>query len=156
MGKGRKPATVHELKRRGETRPSRLREDAPKGSATAPEEPVDLSQSEAMDFREIVSRLDEIGSASSTDVGVISLAARRMTEIRKLTIEIEEKGFTYETFGESGRMIKANPAVRMRSDAMRHLHSLEATMGLTPTDRRKLGGQKPQDEENEFASLRRA
>lgn len=100
--------------------------------------PPELPKEEAAYFREIVQRLAERGIESAPHRRIIELAAQRKSEVDQLTATIAKHGHTYErplfddAGNEIGMLIKPNPAVRMRSEAMRHLHALLAELKLTP------------------------
>ena len=133
----------------GTARPDRMNPKAPppnRGVASAPEQ---LSERGAEIFAGLSAILDGMGIASPDDVAALSILAQRLDQIEILTQMVEDGGYTFKT--DAG-LIKANPAVAMRSDAMRHAQSLLSEFGLTPAARSKVSAGKPA-EKNPFAAL---
>jgi P27 family predicted phage terminase small subunit len=84
-------------------------------------------------FNQLLERLEPLGLASSTYSEIIATTAMRFAEVEELTASINKEGLTYlatSTQGETTR--KRNPAMAMRAEALRHLHSLLAELGLSP------------------------
>jgi len=66
---------------------------------------------------------------------------------------IAAEGTHYETTSQSGgTMIRAHPAVAMRSDAARRFQSLMSEFGLTPASRSKVSAQGGEGEVDDPAS----
>lgn len=152
MSRGRKPAPPELKVVKGETRPSRLRPDHAPPVKGAPQPPDWLNREAREEFDRYVEKLGQLGVLSATDDGVIAMAAMRRVEIKELTERIEEQGYSYVS---DGGLVKRNPDVAMRSEAMKHLQSLEASMGLTPSDRGRVSSTKSKKEDNPFANLKR-
>lgn len=132
-GRKRKSSHLHVLQGTRDRSKSRAK-PAVTASSTRPTAPNWLSEKETVHFEQLVDRLVEIGAASGTYTEAIATAAVRMVEIEILSEAIEDAGHTYETISTTGsRMIKARPEVAQRSEALRHLQSLLAEMGLTPS-----------------------
>lgn len=154
--RGRKPAPPELKVLKGESRPSRLRPDHAPRVQGAPEPPDWLAAEEREEFEAYVEKLDKLGVLSATDDGVIAMAAMRRVEIKTLSADIAAQGHTFEGIDKNGNpIVRANPAVGQRNAAMKHLQSLEASMGLTPSDRGRVSSTKAQKEENPFADLKR-
>lgn len=154
--RGRKPLPPNLKVIRGETRPSRLNPDHARPVEGRPNPPDWLSEEERAEFARYVERLEALGVLSATDDGIIALAALRWVEVRRLSEKIAREGYSYESIDRSGkRLLKRNPAVAMRSDAMKHLHALESSMGLTPSDRGRVSVSRSPASGNPFADLRR-
>lgn len=154
--RGRKPAPPELKVLKGESRPSRLRPDHAPRVQGAPEPPDWLAAEEREEFEAYVEKLDKLGVLSATDDGVIAMAAMRRVEIKTLSADIAAHGHTIEGIDKNGNpIVRANPAVGQRNAAMKHLQSLEASMGLTPSDRGRVSSTKAQKEENPFADLKR-
>ncbi|WP_373047190.1 phage terminase small subunit P27 family [Vulgatibacter sp.] len=165
MGQGRKPDPPKlralkggkaEAKAKAKTAARKAKAAAAlKAPARIPAPPPELDEEERGYFDLIVGRLVEEELASSSHTEVIAIAAKRMAEIVALSAEIKENGFTYwaESSSEDGApLLKANPAVRMRSEAQRHLHSLLVELGLTPVAQSKVGAGVPKGKpDNPFA-----
>lgn len=81
-------------------------------------------------FDHLRALIEPFGYDSASFASVLALAASRMVEIEDYNALISVHGELVET--ESGTL-KANPAVGMRSDAQRHLHTLLCEVGLTPS-----------------------
>lgn len=150
--RGRKPAPPQLKVLKNETRPSRLRPDHAPCVQGEPQPPDWLGAKERAEFADYVRKLDELGVLSATDDGVITMAALRRVEIQDLTESIEQDGYSFVT--DTGQR-KRNPDVGTRSEAMKHLQSLEASMGLTPSDRGRVSSSKAKKDDNPYANLKR-
>jgi len=125
----------------GTERPDRDSSSAPDPAGDAPRAPGWLGTRGAEWFGTLATRLDGIGLASSSFTETLALAASRLAEMEECDELIAEHGRTYETTNTQGdKMLRANPAVSQRNEAMRHLHSLLAEIGLTPASISKVGG----------------
>lgn len=154
--RGRKPRPPELKVLRGESRPSRVRPDHAPRVPGAPEPPDWLGDAEREEFEAYVQKLDQLGVLSATDDGVIAMAAMRRVEIRELSEDIATNGHTIPGIDKNGNpIVRANPAVGQRNAAMKHLQSLEAAMGLTPSDRGRVSSSKAQDADNPYANLKR-
>lgn len=146
---GRKKTPDHLKMISGTARTDRMNPDAPKPNRGISSAPEILSDRGAEIFAGISAILDGMGIASPDDKDALSLLAQRLEQIEVLTVQIEDGGYTYKT--QAG-LVKANPAVGMRSEAMRHAQSLLSDFGLTPAARSKVSAGKPA-EKNPFAAL---
>ena len=139
----------------GERRPSRVRPDYARPVEGRPQPPAWLSDEEREAFEDLVDEVDALGVLSATDTGVLTLAAQRTVEVRLLSRVIAREGHTFETTNTAGDIsIRPRPEVAQRNVAMRHLHSLLSTLGLSPSDRGRVSGGKREDTSNPYASLR--
>jgi P27 family predicted phage terminase small subunit len=117
---------------KGTLRKDRENPEAPELEATLPNAPAGLSPRATEWFGRITARLQAINCASSTNTEMLALLASRLTEIEECEVDIEKYGRVYETKTIHGeRMVKGNPAVAQRSEAMRHTQSLLAEFGLS-------------------------
>lgn len=123
--------------------------DAPTPSAGICEPPAWLSERAADIFAALAATLDGMGLATPDDQFATAMLASRIAEVEHLTAMIEDGGHTYVT--DAGLM-KGNPAVRMRNEAMRHAQSLCNEFGLTPSARSKVAASNPK-QPNPFAAL---
>lgn len=146
---GRKKIPDHIKVVQGTDRPDRMNPDAPEPSPGVAVAPEWLNERAAEIFARLSAILDGMGIASPDDVDNLAMLAKRLEDIEILTVQIEDSGYTYKT--EAG-LVKANPAVGQRSDAMRHAQSLLAEFGLSPAARAKVSAGKPK-EENPFGAL---
>lgn len=123
----------------GTARPDR-ENHAPEPSEERPDPPAYLTDEEARIFDLFVGQLEELGIASATHTATIALAAQRQAQVVELGKVIDDEGAVYRTLSTTGApVIKSNPAVAMRSQAMRHLHALLAELGLTPSSLSRVG-----------------
>ena len=146
---GRKNIPDHLKVVKGTAQKCRMNPEAPVASSGVAVAPELLSERAAELFAQLSAILDGMGIASPDHIHVLTMAAQRLEQIEVLGVLIEDGGYTYKT--DAG-LWKANPAVGMRSDAMRHAQSLLSDFGLTPAARSKVSAGKPA-EENPFAAL---
>lgn len=146
---GRKKTPDHLKVVKGTDRPDRMNPNAPVASEGVAVAPELLSKRGAEIFAQLSGILDGMGIASPDDVHALTMAAQRLEQVEVLSTLVEDGGYTYTT--EAGLM-KANPAVGQRSDAMRHAQSLLAEFGLTPAARSKVSAGK-KAESNPFKDL---
>ena len=107
---------------------------------TAPE---GLSEAARVHFAALRESVAQLGLDSATFTETLALAAGRMEEIDECNVIIAEHGRIIETVTEAGSvLLRANPAVTMRDSAMRHLQSLLAEFGLTPSSIGRVGAKK--------------
>lgn len=151
MGRPRKPSHLKVVT--GTAQKCRMNPDEPSAPVGAPDAPLWLSSRAAEIFSGLCSTIHGMGYLSTADQHVFAMAASRLEEIEIATARIEDEGRTYETTNAQGeRMIRPNPMVAQRSEAMRHAHSLLSELGLTPAARSKVSaGKKP--DENPFRAL---
>ena len=118
---------------------------------TAPE---GLSEGALKHFETLKAQVAEMGLDSATYTEVAMLAAMRLEEIDQCDLLITEHGRIIETTTEAGSLLlRANPAVTMRDSAMRHLQSLLAEFGLTPTSAARVGMKKKDKRPQGFSDL---
>ena len=123
----------------GTFRNDRANPEAPTPADELPVAPAHLTNLETDQFNMIVDRLEPMGVASSTDVEAIALVAKRLAEVIICSENITQEGMVIDTVNIRGeRMLRGNPAVAQRSEAMRHLQSLLSEFGLTPAARTKV------------------
>jgi P27 family predicted phage terminase small subunit len=133
MGAGRKPKPDHLKAVQGTLRKDRTNENAPAAATDAPEPPHWMASAALPHFWTFCNRLAAIGLSSSSYTETIAEAATRVAEVEEANASIQREGMTYWTVDTKGNdKLAANPAVSQRSEALRHLQSLLAEMGLTP------------------------
>ena len=141
MGRKRKPDAQKVVQ--GTFQKCRSNPDAPTAPDDLPVAPDSMPLTECEHFNRLVAILEGMGLASAADVDALGMAAKRLAEIDACDCEIAENGAVVDTTNTRGeRMLRGNPAVRMRSEAMRHLQSLLAEFGLTPAARSKVSAKK--------------
>lgn len=153
MAGGRKRLPDHLKIVKGTAQPCRMNPNAPTPSGNLPEPPAWLSERAAEWFLKTVAILDGMGIASADHVDMLSLAAARYDEILDCQAVIEDLGRVYTVITISGSLqFKARPEVAMKNEAMRHLQSLLAEFGLSPSSVGKVSAP-PGERENPFAEF---
>ena len=122
-----------------------LPDHVPAGPMVAP---ADLSDRELFHFGQTVRTLEEQKRCSPHFEPFVTLLARRLADIERLSAVIELEGDTVESKSakKAGKdliittMKRAHPAVAMRAEAMRHAQSLLGELMLSPLSALKLGG----------------
>ncbi len=152
MAKGRKliPDGLKIVK--GTARVDRINPAAPAPSKDGLCAPETLPKAALPHFEVLTARLKAIGLDSASYTQIVDTAAQQMAVIQYCNDRLNEYGeLSYETHTiQGGRMVRAYPEVAMRSDAMRHLHSLLSEMGLTPAAIGKVGAKEPEKEKSKF------
>jgi len=146
MAKGRKSLPDNMKVIAGTDRPDRMNPDAPAPAEDMPRPPAWLNRRGVEHFGALRSRLEYLSIATSTDTEMLALAAARLAEIEECDDLIEEHGRLIVSMNDKGStMVRANPAVGQRNEAMRHLHSLLAEFGLSAASRTKVKAPKKKD-----------
>lgn len=137
-GTNRKPTALKKL--RGNPGKRKINKREPKPMAGAPELPAHLSTLAKKAWRRLVPILLAMNVLTIADGDALAgyctaieqwiLASAAITKYGILVAELDE------TTGTAS--LKTNPAVRVRSDALRHMRSFESEFGLTPASRSKL------------------
>jgi P27 family predicted phage terminase small subunit len=122
-------------KHRGKTADSQ--DDAPMVA------PGGLSEAAQRHFETLRDRVAVLGLDSATYSEALALAAMRMAEIDECEAIIRSHGaVVLAPTTTGGELLRPNPAVTMRNEAMRHLQSLLAEFGLTPSSIGRVGVKK--------------
>ena len=151
MARPRKPSHLKVVS--GTAQKCRMNPDEPEAPKGAPDAPLWLSSRAAEIFHGLCATIDAMGYLSTADQHVIAQTASRLEEVEITTAAVEDGGRTYDTSNAAGeRMIRPNPMVAQRSEAMRHAHALLSELGLTPSARSKVSAGKKNDE-NPFRAL---
>lgn len=151
MGRPRKPTHLKVVT--GTAQKCRTNPNEPQPEKGATPAPGWLSDRAAEIYAGLCAHLDGMGVLATVDDHVVALAASRLEEIEITTACVEDGGRTYETTNAQGeKMIRPNPMVAQRSEAMRHAQSLLSEMGLTPAARSKVSASK-KGESNPFKAL---
>jgi P27 family predicted phage terminase small subunit len=143
-GRKRKSPHLHAVE--GTARTDRINSRAPVAPTKPPRAPAWLSKRATEIFGQLTARLEGMEIASSAHTEMLALAAFRLEEVELRDADVLAIGAVnpklevIELPGEDGKMVatvqkvwKANPAVAMRSEAMRHAQSLLAEFGLSPS-----------------------
>ena len=151
MARPRKPSHLKVVS--GTARKDRMNDAEPAAPKGAPDAPLWLSSRATEIFAGLCATIDGMGYLSTADQSVIAMAASRLEEVEITTAAVEDGGRTYDTSNAAGeRMIRPNPIVAQRSEAMRHAHALLSELGLTPSARSKVSAGKKADD-NPFRAL---
>lgn len=138
--------------------------DKGKAAAVTSEEtaaPVlDMSDVEQEHFVALVAKLEVGGGDSDTFAHVITLCAKKLAEIELADQFIGDKGYFYEVVSSTAKkedenppkLLKKNPAVSQRAEAIRDAKALLAEMGLTQTSIGKTGST-PKKPSNAFGKF---
>lgn len=152
MGRKRKPDNIKILQ--GTAQKCRMNEDAPDASPGEPRPPEWLRQDAVRWFHVLRSRLEGLGLSSESYTEDLGMAASRIAEIDECTKFIQKHGTVFETTNQNGDLsLRANPAVRQRSEAMRHLQTLLSDFGLTPAAISKVSNPNKNKSGNKFSKL---
>jgi P27 family predicted phage terminase small subunit len=137
-GKNRKPTALKKLQ--GNAGKRKLNKREPKPMIGAPAMPEHLSRVAKAAWRRLVPILLSMKVLTIADGDALAgyctsieqwiLASAAIAKYGILIAELDELTGTGS--------VKTNPAVRVRSDALRHMRSFESEFGLTPASRAKL------------------
>lgn len=157
MGRGRKPDTPA-LKAINGGR-DRLSGKVAAVTSGEPATPVlDMTDVEQEHFTALMEKLEFGSGNSETFAHVITLCAKKLAEIELSDQFIAEKGYYYEVVSSTAKkedenppiLLKKNPAVSQRAEAIRDAKALLAEMGLTQTSISKVGGGGKKEPSNAF------
>jgi P27 family predicted phage terminase small subunit len=129
--------------------------DQPAPIGGTPKKPVWLPRTAEKFFKALIEKLDLLGVLSSTDAGIIALAAQLEDELHKCNKNIERDGMWIYVRNEKGQVVdkKKNPAVTHRKDVIMRLSSVYSELGLTPSSRSKVSrNKKEQAKDSPFAA----
>ena len=150
-GRKRIPTHLHVV--RGTVQPCRINRDEPKPPQEPPRPAVELPARAAFWFGILCGRVTAMGVGSSADSEEMMLLAMRLAEVEECDEAIREHGRVTtklelievpdpehkgRTVTKAQRVLKSNPAVAQRSEAMRHVQALLAEFGLSPANRGKV------------------
>ena len=136
---GPKPIPTTMKLARGNPGKRALNQNEPTFSEEMPVAPEWLSPRAQKVFTLLATRLNEMGYASASHTESLALAAMRQEEIERCNEILTKHGYSYKVKTDrGGTAIKPRPEVAMRGDAARHLHSLLAEFGLTPSSATKI------------------
>jgi P27 family predicted phage terminase small subunit len=145
---GRKIIPMEEKKAKGTYRPHRDK-GTPETSSKKPHPPEWMTKRAKQIFHLLTKRLGSRASATYTEVQ--ALCASRMDEVERFDKILNEAAYVYITANSFGdQVMKPRPEVSMRKEAMRHVQSLLAELGLTMTAAHKVGAPQGKKKGNEF------
>jgi P27 family predicted phage terminase small subunit len=110
---------------------------APKG---VPEMPKFLNGEARAEWRRIIPILINMGVLTVADGKALGAYCSAYSQLVKAEAAIEKFGLICATLDQETGVaeLKVNPAVRVKSDALRHMKSFLLEFGLTPASRSKL------------------
>lgn len=151
MPAGRKPKPVNVLKLQGTYRPHRHDKSKEQGSDidTCMIPPEHLSERAREIFNGLYQKLLDINGANTNYTDMLGLAAVTLEEVELLTKSIDKNGCSYMIVNAAGEeLLKANPEVKLRADAIRRSQQLLNEFGLSGSSSMKLGTIKQNTTEN--------
>lgn len=138
MSKGRKRIPDHLKVVRGTDRADRRNDEAPTPAQVRPPMPATLTDTAQANWDRFCTVLEGMGVLTIADEFALEQLVEAYSDWRQAHEVIAAEGTHYETEGASGLMIRAHPAVAMRSDGARRFQSLMSEFGLTPASRSKV------------------
>lgn len=136
---GRKRIPEHLKVVRGTDRPDRRNDAAPTPVQVRPPMPITLSGVARDNWDRFCTVLEGMGVLTVADEFALEQLVEVYAEWRTAMEVVACEGTHYETTtAGGGSLVRAHPAVAMRSDAARRLQSLMSEFGLTPASRSKV------------------
>lgn len=138
MGRKRIPDNIKVIQ--GTFQKCRSNPDQPDPIAERPKRPVWLPKPALKYYNALLDKLEALGTLSSTDVGIIAVAAQLEDELHCCNKNIERDGMWIYVKDSNGKVTdkKKNPAIIHRKDVITRLQSVYAELGLTPASRSKV------------------
>lgn len=141
-GSNRKPTALKKFL--GNPGKRKLNEAEPKATVGRPTMPKGLSIVAQREWKDIIPLLEQMGVLFTCDGKALAAYCSCYAQWMQAEKEITRYGITIKTvhLHEDGDVLfldyKINPAVRVRSDALRQMKSFLIEFGLTPASRSKL------------------
>jgi P27 family predicted phage terminase small subunit len=138
---GRRPKPTALKKLMGNPGKRKLNEKEPVVPKGIPEMPRFLNTEGRAEWRRIVPILLDMGVLTVADGKALAAYCSAYAQLAKAEAAIEKYGLICATAVDPDTGVvelKINPAVRIKSDAMRHLKSFLIEFGLTPAARSRL------------------
>lgn len=152
--RGAKTKPTHIKLAKGTARPGRLNPNEPTPAPDEPDASALLAPKARRWYDTLCERLRIEKRLTSSHEEVIATAANRCAEIVACHEILGEEGMHYESTSDRGTVMKrAHPMVGQLNEAQRHLQSLLAELGLTPTSMPKVSALTGKDEANPFREL---
>lgn len=143
MARGRKPQPTALKVLRGNPGKRPLPVDEPQPTPGLPEPPEHLNQLAKAEWLRIGAELARMGVMTQADRAV--LAGYCTTYARWAMAEQQIRGWTdLLVEGAMGGMV-VNPYIRIANQALELMHKYMVELGLTPSSRTRIKGQKPQE-----------
>lgn len=139
MAKGRKRTPDHLKVVSGTDRADRRNDAAPTPDVARPPMPSTLTDFAAANWDRFCGVLESMGVLSVADEFALEQLVETYAQWLHAQGVIDIEGTHYTTESKSGgTMVRAHPAVAMRSDAARRFASLMSEFGLTPASRSRV------------------
>jgi P27 family predicted phage terminase small subunit len=137
-GRNRKPTAIKKVQ--GNAGHRRLNKKEPKVQPGEPEMPAYLPTQARAEWKRLVPLLLEMKVLSRSDGAALGLICLSLAQVIKSNAAIEKYGMVCATLDQltGVAVLKANPAVKILSDAMRRSQTGFASFGLDPASRSKL------------------
>jgi len=137
-GSNRKPTALKKFL--GNPGKRKLNEHEPKAPRGVPEMPKFLNAEGRAEWRRIIPILVDMKVLTVADGKALAAYCSAYAQLVKAEAAIEKYGLICATLDQLTGVaeLKVNPAVRIKSDALRHMKSFLLEFGLTPASRSKL------------------
>lgn len=132
-GANKKPSGLRLVE--GTWRKDRARPGEPRPPVGVPRPPKSLSPGARHAYRRLAKAAALLGVLCLADREALVLLAETAEELRQARELIEKGGPFYWTDTRAGRVLKPNPAIRVRESAARRYRDLLRDFGLTPQSR---------------------
>ncbi|MGY6410779.1 MAG: phage terminase small subunit P27 family [Alkalilacustris sp.] len=153
MSKGRKRIPEHLKVVRGTDRPDRRNDAAPAPVSARPPMPSTLTETAQANWDRFCGVLEAMGVLTVADEFALEQLVEAYADWRQSHEIIAAEGTHYESESvKGGLMVRAHPAVGMRSDAARRFQSLLSEFGLTPASRSRVSAAEKGDQVDDPAA----
>jgi P27 family predicted phage terminase small subunit len=140
MSSGRrpKPSKLRELQ--GNAGHRKINKHEPKPKAGIPDQPLWLTGEASAEWNCIVPGLKELGILTKVDGKALAAYCSAWAQLVQAEAAIQKYGILIVSLEEKTGvpLMKVNPAVRVKSDALRHVRAFLTEFGLTPASRSRL------------------
>jgi P27 family predicted phage terminase small subunit len=152
-GRNRKPTAVRKLQ--GNAGKRKLNHREPKPKLGIPEMPRHLSKVAVLAWKRLIPILMAMKILTVADGDALAAYCSSIAQWAMAEAAIAKYGILcaeLEPLTGVG-VLKTNPAVRVKSDALRHMRSFESEFGLTPASRSKLQINADSDDADPFENF---
>src|ERR1700677_468337 len=139
-GSGRRPKPTAVKRAEGNRGKRALNKREPKPAHGVPPMPEHLSKIAKAEWRRLVPVLVDMNVLTVADGDALAAYCTAIEQWILASNAIIKYGILVAELDEATGVgcLKTNPAVRIRSDALRHMRSFEAELGLTPSSRSRI------------------
>lgn len=137
-GSNRKPTALKKFL--GNPGKRKLNDREPEARKGVPEMPRFLNGEARAEWKRIIPILCDMGVLTVADGKALGAYCSAYSQLVKAEAAIEKYGLICATLDQQTgvAVLKVNPAVRIKSDSLRHMKSFLLEFGLTPASRSKL------------------